>query len=440
MSQVNTIAEAGGFAGGAVLKLLSELLGDFIDATGDLIRTEVAIDLKFIYNWTAEAFDGLVEGTPDSTIGMAPSGMLDVLERMIRVTAQVGLAIGTEVAEELFMEMIQEGFSNAIQTAMGGSLQTMLNVWRGGMPPNPDELDTLIGKVADIDEDTLALLIAMSGSNIPTTFYRVTRGFDMYVDEEIRLVREQLIDVLNKLNQVITWLYEISRHLAINELEESLAVIKEAYSKGINLLDEVGERALSRLQELKVECETAKAWYEYSQAYPETPLITDTELSYVAIENEEEADATFNTYQSIKSTIENTLANVDVQIETIVSKINSIIAMYVEHLNKIIETGSVSFSTELEKIRNALQKVIAYRNAVDTSTKIESPIEAVTKDTTLVAPNRSEDEIALEYEYQLPTLKTMELGVDLEYSYVYVKVKVYEPLNPLLSTGNTYMM
>jgi len=386
MSLVQTLSKVGGLAGGIAGELITSLLGDFIDGLGDLLRTEVAINLKFIYNWTAEAFDGLVEGEPESTIGMAPSGMLDVLERMIKVTAQVGMCIGTEVAEELFMELIQEGFSNAIQTAMGGSLQTMLNVWRGGMPPNPDELDTLIGKVADIDEDTLALLIAMSGSNLPTTFYRVSRGFDMYVDEEIRLVREQLIDVLNKLNQVISWLYEVSRNLAVNELEESLAVIKEAYGKGINLLDEVGERALSRLQELKVECETAKAWYSYTQAYPERPLITDLELTYVAIENGEEADATFNTYQSIKSVIENTLANVDVQVESIVSKINDIIAKYVEHLNKIIEAGKVDFSSEINKIVNALRKVVAYRNAVDTSTKLETPVEIVGEPVTLTAP------------------------------------------------------
>ena len=102
---------------------------------------------------------------------MAPAGMLDVMNRFIRATAQVGMVIGPEVAEELFMELIQEGFSNAIQTSLGGAFQSMLNVWRGGAPPSPDELDTLIGKVADMDEDTLALMIALSGSNLPTTFY-----------------------------------------------------------------------------------------------------------------------------------------------------------------------------------------------------------------------------------------------------------------------------
>ena len=237
-----------------------------------------------------------------------------------------------------------------------------------------------------MDEDTLALMIAMTGSNLPTTFYRVSRGFDMYVDDKVRLVREQLIDVQNRLNQVISWLYEVSKNLALNEYNEALAVIKESYTKAINLLDAIGERALSRLQELKTECETAKAWLDYSNLYPETPLITETEVTYVATENKLEAEATFNTYNRVKSIIENTMASVDIEVDAIVSKINDIVAKYVDHLNKLAEAGAISFDEEITKIQNALQKVIAYRNAVDSSTKLESSVQVVGEDTAYVAP------------------------------------------------------
>ena len=370
-------AGIGSFAGAVAGEIISALIGDFIDAAGALVRYEVAANLGFIRNWTAEAFDSLVEEDPHSTLGMSPRGMIDVLERMLRATAQIGLTVGAEVAEELFMELIQEGFSNAIQTSLGGSFQALLNIWRGGMPPNPDEVDVIIGKVADIDEDTLTLMLAMSGSNIPTTFLRVSRAFDLYVDNELKVIKEQLIDVLNRANQAIAWLYEVARNLSIHELEEALSVIKEAYNKGINILDQVGERALSRLQELKIECMTAKEWFSYSQLYPETPLITDLELTYVAIENGEEADATFNAYQDIKATVEQTLDTVDVQVDEIVNKINNVISEYVSHLNRFAETGFVKFDEIIAKIENAMKKVIAYRNAVDTQTKIESPVSMI---------------------------------------------------------------
>ncbi len=375
------MAEGGSFlsmaVGGAIEEIVGGFLGDFLSGVGAYVRAEIAIGLGFTRNWSAEAFDGLVEGEPDSTIGMAPAGMLDVMDRFIRATAQMSMVLGPEVAEELYMELIQEGFSNAIQTSLGGAFQSMLNVWRGGAPPSPDELDTLLGKVADMDEDTLALMIALTGSNLPSTFYRVSRGFDLYVDDRLKLIREQLIDVLNRLNYVISWLYEVSKNMAMHELEEALSVIKESYSKAINLLDDVGERALSRLQELKTECETAKAWLDYSNLYPERRLVTDAEVTYVAVENRLEAEATYNTYLRIKEIIENTLANVDVQVETIVSKINDVISKYVEHLNNMIASGKMDFTEEMDKIQAAMQKVIAYRNAKDTSSKIESPVEFI---------------------------------------------------------------
>jgi len=168
----------------------------------------------------------------------------------------------------------------------------------------------------------------------------------------------------------------------VRELEEALATIKEAYTRGITLLDEVAERALSRLQELKVEIQTGKEWYDYSTLYPEQEIITEEDLNKTVIENTLEAEATYNSYLAIKSTIENTLATVDVDLANIVSKIEDVVALYVSHLNEIIKTGAVDYSELLSKIQEAMNKVIAYRNAVDTQTSLEKNVETVGEQTT----------------------------------------------------------
>jgi len=381
-----TVAAALAKVAGAGAKLLGEFISsitnDFVEATGRLVRTDVAINLGYVRNWVAEAMDVLVEAQPHKTIGVTPSGMVEAIERMIKATAQLGLLLGTEASEELFMELIQEGFSNAVQTALGGAVQSMLNVYRGSAPPTPDELDIVIGKAVDMDSDTLALLIAMTGSNIPTTFYRVSRGFDLYVEKDTELIRQQLQETLAKLNEAITWVYELSRELSVRELEEALVTIKEAYSRGITLLDEVAERALSRLQELKVEIQTGKEWYDYSTLYPEQEIITEEDLNKTVIENTLEAEATYNSYLAIKSTIENTLATVDVDLANIVSKIEDVVALYVSHLNEIVKAGAVDYSELLSKIQEAMNKVIAYRNAVDTQTSLEKNVEVVGEQTT----------------------------------------------------------
>jgi len=352
-----TVAAALAKVAGAGAKLLGEFISsitnDFVEATGRLVRTDVAINLGYVRNWVAEAMDVLVEAQPHKTIGVTPSGMVEAIERMIKATAQLGLLLGTEASEELFMELIQEGFSNAVQTALGGAVQSMLNVYRGSAPPTPDELDIVIGKAVDMDSDTLALLIAMTGSNIPTTFYRVSRGFDLYVEKDTELIRQQLQETLAKLNEAITWVYELSRELSVRELEEALVTIK-----------------------------TGKEWYDYSTLYPEQEIITEEDLNKTVIENTLEAEATYNSYLAIKSTIENTLATVDVDLANIVSKIEDVVALYVSHLNEIVKAGAVDYSELLSKIQEAMNKVIAYRNAVDTQTSLEKNVEVVGEQTT----------------------------------------------------------
>jgi len=39
------------------------------------------------------------------------------------------MVLSAEVAEELFMELIQEGFSNAVQFTIGGAIQNILAFW-----------------------------------------------------------------------------------------------------------------------------------------------------------------------------------------------------------------------------------------------------------------------------------------------------------------------
>ena len=47
----------GGVAGGALGELVGAFLGDFLSGVAAYMRTEIAIGLGFIWNWTAEAFD-----------------------------------------------------------------------------------------------------------------------------------------------------------------------------------------------------------------------------------------------------------------------------------------------------------------------------------------------------------------------------------------------
>ena len=248
-------------------KLGGDKLKDIIDGfTDDVIRgsaivsrVELASSQDWLKSITADALDSMIEEDANANVGLSAQGLVNIFERFIKTVAYASTIMPVEIVEELYTEMLQEGFSNAIQVSVGGSLQSILSTWRGGFPLNADEASEVVEAIEDLDSDTMGLLIAQTGSNVPTSMFRMKQGFDRYVEKELIALRTQLFEITNRLNDLIAYKVDRSTEIALRQLDESLNVIREAYSKAISLYDMVLERALSRLQELKNECETVKS-------------------------------------------------------------------------------------------------------------------------------------------------------------------------------------
>ena len=351
------------FAAGVAADVVSSIFGDALASVGSMAIYGLAEYFKWLDNIFAEALDSFVEAQPDPVVGTDPRGIVNVAKKMLWATVTTGVIVGKEVAEELFLELIQEGFSNAVQTSVGGALQTIFNIWRGSFPPNPDELEDVIEVIDAIDNDTAVLLVAMTGNNIPTSMYRILRGWRRFVDNKTRSIRTQIMTALAKWNDAMSLYYEVARSLAEQELVNSLQVIREVYHKGIAIIDMVAERALARLQELKVELLAVKEYLNMGVIDSETAKL-------VAAENLAEAEATYNTYTNIRDKILALLENVSINLDNVIANIDDIITRYVTHLSKFIEAGAVDLTPEYEKIQDIIKKLIAYRMATENRTNI----------------------------------------------------------------------
>ena len=231
----------------------------------------------------------------------------------------------------------------------------------------------------DLDSDMIGLLVAQAGSNIPTSLFRIKQGVDRYVEKELIALRTQLFEITNRLNDIIAYKIERGTEIALRQLDEALNVIREAYAKSISLYDMVLERALSRLQELKNECETVKAWYDYSVAHPDTPIISDTEVAIIATENKLEAEAIVNSINTILTKIDDSISSFDVTLDTLLANIDTCVGNEVTHLNKLIQQGVLDITEIINKINTAIDILVAYRNASDLMT---SPSTSVSKSVT----------------------------------------------------------
>ena len=367
-------------AGQAAEAAVEGFITDTVRASGILGKTVSARDSGLIRNITAEAMDGLVEASPHYNTAMSADGLMEVFERFMVAVAQASLFLSPEIAEELYTELIQEGFSNAIQMSVGGALQSTLNVWRGGYPLNPEDVEELARTLDKVDIDLFALLMAQAGCNVPSTAWRVAKGFDLYVQDKHSDMKAQADLALERLNSILAAPYEIADNVLSNEIIETLSLIRECYIKAGNLVEYAGERALSRLNELRAECKTVLEWIEWQEAHPGTEIVSADEAYLVAIENKAEADATKNSYDSIKSKIDSKLAGLDIDVSDVLSEADNLLSKVAEHYNSIISSSVLDMTDEINKITQAFDKLAAYRNAVDTSTSLKRSAKEVVPD------------------------------------------------------------
>ena len=368
----------GALIGDSILEALIEgLLKDSARGGSTVAKVETAIETGYMSNITKNVFTSLTNKEPNANVGLTDQALYDIIDEVVKATAYASVVLPAEVVEELFMELIQEGFSNAIQMSVGGAFQSILNVWRGGFPLNPDEIEALAENADKVDVNLLGLLMAMGGCNIPTTSFRVARGFEQYVEKEYVMTREQAHRAVESINRALGLPFELVDNIITAEIHDLISLVKECWIKAQNTIERSAERALSRLNELKVELETVQKWIELQEANPDYDII-DADTAYLtAIENEAEADATKSSYDTLKSNVESTLSNISIDVSSLLSEFDNLLSKQVEHYNNIIYKCYIDLSSIKDRLINALKMVQAYRNAVDGSSSIASSVEEV---------------------------------------------------------------
>jgi len=364
-----TVAQAGALFYG----LVNWLFGDSVRGISELIRVEIGKKLNIIRDSVAEVYDKIADATPHTNVGITPSGIIDVFEEMLQETAKMSIFIGDQVADELYAETIQEAFSNAIQYNLGGALQSILNIWRGAYPPAYDEIDEIITCLEDMDSDLASLLIAQAGSNIPTTQWRIQMGFNRLVDDKLIALRGQMHEIATRMNDMSIWLHDRAYTLALREFDEAVLSIRDAYERAIGLIDQMCERTLARLFELKGELETIKNWWTYTKEHPDDPIIDAEEVYKVALENELEAQATYNTLTAMLSYVDESLSQFTIDISNVIAKVNTIVNKNIDLYNQMLMAGQLDLSEIQQKIDEIMQKVSAYRHSVDLQSEISLP-------------------------------------------------------------------
>jgi len=258
------------FMGAGISKFAEGFWEPFKEAFYDELVEGAARALKLFMAEKLSLFRNMVTGTmaslqvaqPSGEWGYTPKGFEDVLVNMVTGSVMLSMLVGEELAEEFFAEMIQEGTSNAIQTSFGGYFQTLLNIFRGGSPLNPDDIREMYSVKDILDEKILAVNAASAGANYYATLYYLASGAMENIDRNMIAGVNQIQQLSLRAVEYGLFFQEYQVQLARRRITDKLNAAMENIDYWIQVAVDSIETAISRINDMINELETAIEDYQ----------------------------------------------------------------------------------------------------------------------------------------------------------------------------------
>jgi len=368
---MSAVALLAGITAGLGIKTLSDVLGGIkralIDETGEagvrLAKLRLAEKFMHIRDMLAVTFDVIGEADPSLTAGIAPSGLLDVFMRLIDMTVVMSAAIGDEMADELLLELLQEGCSNAIQTSVGGAFQTIWNVYRGSMSVYGDDL-TSIPQVMDfLDRRITYFNAASAGMNIFATLHYLLQGVVSNLTQAYSNLYNQLQQFATRLIEEDMYLHYLLLDMARQYLLADITAGADAVDNLIRFHFEVIDTALARLNDMLNQLRTLRRDVEAGVTDPDKAYAIAESIERMYQATKEEADKAYNEINEIIQGVTLTVSRDSL------TKYQEALDKYRSVIEKMVDKVNMEFYGELSRmiteILDIIDAVLAYRFYTD---------------------------------------------------------------------------
>jgi len=326
----------------------------------------------------ANTFDSITDSDSDEVLGISPDGITDIINKFIDTTVLASTIIDKEIAGELFGEMVQEGVSNAIQTSLGGALQTMLNVKRGSFAGMQDYNRDFAGLVEDSNKSALGFLSAGVGLNLIATAGDLVIGGNEELEQRYRF----------HMNQVENILTQINTH-SLGAIANSVVSVHTVVSRWILLpielamvyaetLRRVAEEHLARINELADSLEAIKKYYEIEDEHG-NPLLPENVATIEVLKIKAEVEATQQTYNSFVSILDTIYSEtVDLIMDSLdstnLSAINTAYLTIIDEMINLLNSINSPDTSVRDNLANHLQQLLrhvaGYREFTSTNVRI----------------------------------------------------------------------
>ena len=368
----------GSAVGQIAAKLLGGIVEPMLEAGGAAARLWVFDRLGWTPGIIRDTLSVIENGGPDVATGMSADGIIETLHGELWSVVKT-MFVHPELADEFVMEMISEGVSNAMQYNIGGAIQSILNIWRGSYPIEPDSISDLVGQNLDVIDSALAFFLsATAGANLPATAALLGTSINNMMKQNYSAVEARMFEHISRLEALTLFFHTAAEEIASRILVEA---IEEPVSKAeyiVNMLRYAYERAVARLQEYLAELMVLKMYKDSGVIKPEAAdqlgLLTYAEAMSL-VEGLNEVESTL--LQALEA-----ISTIDLQpvIDELVALLAEAAKVYIGMATAAANATQDDLDQLHQKMVEALTLLTMVRTYKEGSYSTEPPVEAILQD------------------------------------------------------------
>ena len=300
-----------------------------------------------------------------------PKHISEIFFATLQKTVESSAYLGEEIGSECISEMLSEGLSSALESNYNASLQTILNVWKGALPPDLSVAQALGMRIDNVETKYATSILAPTSALPYTILEALIQGAYNRLGQLYTNLDNSIVNSLTVKNTYltahITALGEFITNV-INDLILDAQYFVERLESYINTaLTIVLERLTARLDDLEA---TEK---RHNTVDPSTgsPLIDDETYQTMLTEIYADIQALQDTFNQIKTEVDNLISDYVSVYEGIIEDVINIVISYMNSFENTINTlinnevnainGLTVTDNIKSKIKEIYERIRAYR-------------------------------------------------------------------------------
>ena len=366
----------------AKLPTIFEEIADFLGAKDVSEAMSRYVRLKILKatvgeKWLRDIFsvfenpDQLVSLPKPKALPYHPKHIAEIFFATLQKTIESSAYLGEEIGSECISEMLSEGLSSALESNYNASLQTILNVWKGSLPPDLSVAQAL-GMRIDRVETKYATSILAPTSALPYTILEalIQGAYNRLAQLYTPLDQSVLSTLQTKNTYLSAHITALGEFLTtvINDLIFDVQYFAERVENYVNTaLTIILERLTARLDDL----EALEKRHTTTDPSTGQPLIDDETYTTMLTEIYADVQALQDTFNQIKTEVDNLITDYFNKLDALVDDFTSLVLSYLNafetNVNAIINAevsaiNGLTIPTDVKnKIKEIYERIRAYR-------------------------------------------------------------------------------